>query len=86
MLQRIDWLLNRRITNFISTLFLAGFAFWDIFDQMMFGGKSPLGAEHGIAIHGTIILLKSGADFLVNSGEATKHFRAIKGELHDDQE
>lgn len=79
MLQRIDWFLNRRITNFVSSFFLAAFAFWDIFDQMVFSGTSPLGVEHGIAIHGTIMLLKSGADFLVNSGEATKHFHEIKG-------
>jgi hypothetical protein len=86
LLQRIDWLLNQRITNFISTFFLAAFAFWDIFDQMLLGGGSAFGAEHGVAIHGTFMLMKSGADFLVNSREATKHFHAIKGELRDDDE
>jgi hypothetical protein len=62
-------LLAHRVTNFASTLFLASFALWDIFDQIVFSGASRFGVEHGVAIHGIIMLMKSGADFVAKAGE-----------------
>jgi hypothetical protein len=80
IIQPILGLLAHRITNFVSTLFLASFALWDIFDQLVFSGLSHLGVEHGVAIHAVFMLMKSGAEFLAKAGEVTHVIHESKAE------
>ena len=72
LLGRAIWLITHKATMLASTMTLAGFALWDIFDQTFLDGTSPVGVEHGVAIHGIVMALKSAADFFEKTSDVVK--------------
>jgi hypothetical protein len=79
-------LITSRTIDLVSALFLASFSLWDIFDQLVFEGKSPFGVEHGVAAHGVIMLIKSGFSFRGNTSKITKEIQKSKNQTKRKEE
>ena len=70
--ERAALVFTHRLTSLASALALAGFALWEIIDQAFLGGSSMLGVEHGVVIHGVVMVLKSTAEFFDRTGDLVK--------------